>query len=49
VLEQTLAAVSACLCAPPQVSIGAAVCTILRSGTAEVRERRRRLSTWRTL
>jgi hypothetical protein len=54
VLEQTLAAVAACLRAPSPVSLP--MCrglllrtTILRAGTAEVRERRRRWSTWRTL
>jgi hypothetical protein len=53
VSEQTLAAVAACLHAPPPVSLprcrGLLLSTILRAGTAEVRERRRRWSTWRTL
>jgi hypothetical protein len=53
VLEQTLAAVAACLPALPPVSLpryrGLLLSTILRAGTAEVRERRRRWSSWRTL
>jgi hypothetical protein len=53
VLEQRLAAVAACLLAPPPVypprCRGLLLCTILRAGTAEVRKRRRRWSTWRTL
>jgi hypothetical protein len=53
VLEQTLAAVAACLRAPPPVPLprcrGLLLSTILDAGTAEVRERQPRWSTCRTL
>jgi hypothetical protein len=48
-----LAAVAGCLRASPPVSLhrcrGLLLSTILRAGTAKVRERRWRVSTWRAL